>query len=369
MTCRSQVVHAVTDPYHAGNPAQYGAVMADPTPYLSAMTGTSATLVSIIGGLLVARFVGLDSEQQGAQKLVEEAEARLQVAQQRAEDARQRVQRWDASDFLQTPDVLTSVKSGATDLTELRRHADCYLDDDELAPYVDEVSQEFQRARQYFAKHPLSPSEQLLDARGEWHRVRRNFKDLPEIVWDDAWSLIFDEAVLKAVQSAEKRRQADKSRKAYYPSPLASPGITPLMVKAIKPRDHTDWRAIKARRYDARVVASERAVQQVQDLENELARLRRAHSKVVKPDGRMLSALIVLALFTVIGVVLPLWVMSQGPKDITPHIQWMFWLFASALLILLGYMAIYLRALMTRRSMSLSPPEGGAPSTARALTE
>jgi hypothetical protein len=54
--------------------------MADPTPYLSTMTATSAALVSIIGGLLVARFVGLDSEHQGAQKLVAEAEARLALA-------------------------------------------------------------------------------------------------------------------------------------------------------------------------------------------------------------------------------------------------------------------------------------------------
>ncbi|MEV6543421.1 hypothetical protein [Streptomyces sp. NPDC051665] len=343
--------------------------MADPTSYLSTMTATSATLVSIIGGLLVARFVGLDSEQQGAQKLVEEAEARLNVARQRADEAQQRVQRWDASDFLQTPAVLKLIKDGTTDLDELRQHADCHLNDDELTPYVDEVSQEFQQAEQYFAEHPLSPDEKLLDAHGEWHRNRRNFKELPLIVWDEAWSLAFDEVVINAAKAAENRRKAKQSRTLGYSFPSVPSSFTPSMIKAMVPRDTTDWRAITARRYDARVVASERAGQQVQDLENELARLRRAHSEVVRPDGRMLWALVVLAVFTVIGVVLPLWVMSHGPKDITPHIRWMFWLFASALVILLGYMAIYLRALMTRRPMPLDTPESSTPPTARALSE
>ncbi|WP_181802312.1 hypothetical protein [Streptomyces shenzhenensis] len=342
--------------------------MADPTPYLSTMTGTSATLVSIIGGLLVARFVGLDSEQQGAQKLVEEAKARLNIARQRADEARQKVERWDASDFLQTPAVLSLIKSGTTDLVELRRHADCYLEDVELTPYVDEVSHEFHEAKQYFAEHPLSPDEGLLDAHGEWHRVRRHFDDLPPIMWDEAWSLIFDETVMDAVKAAE-RRKAQQRRTGSFSLPSVMSGITPSMIRAITPRDNTDWRAIRARRYDAKVLASERADQQVQDLDNELVRLRQAHSEVVRPDGRMLWALVVLAVFTVVGVGLPLWVMSQGPRDITPHIRWLFWLFGGALATLLIYMALYLRALMTRRSMALGTPESSAPPAARALSE
>ena len=35
----------------------------DPAPFLSTIIGTSATLVAIVGGLLVARLVSLDSDE------------------------------------------------------------------------------------------------------------------------------------------------------------------------------------------------------------------------------------------------------------------------------------------------------------------
>ncbi len=50
--------------------------MPDPTPFLFAIAAVSATLVVIIGGLLVARFVSPDREQQGAQQLLDNASGR-----------------------------------------------------------------------------------------------------------------------------------------------------------------------------------------------------------------------------------------------------------------------------------------------------
>jgi hypothetical protein len=67
----------------------------DPTPFLSTIAGASSGLVAIVGGLLVARFVSLDSEQQGAQRVLDDAEARLAIAWQRARDAADRLLRWD----------------------------------------------------------------------------------------------------------------------------------------------------------------------------------------------------------------------------------------------------------------------------------
>jgi hypothetical protein len=39
-------------------------VPVDPAPFLSTVILASAAFVAIVGGLLVARFVGLDSDQQ-----------------------------------------------------------------------------------------------------------------------------------------------------------------------------------------------------------------------------------------------------------------------------------------------------------------
>lgn len=45
-------------------------VTIDPTPFLSTIVATSAALVTIIGGLLVAKFVGLDADQRTTRKVL-----------------------------------------------------------------------------------------------------------------------------------------------------------------------------------------------------------------------------------------------------------------------------------------------------------
>ncbi len=349
--------------------------MADPTPYLSTMTATSAALVSIVGGLLVARFVGLDSEQQGAQRLVEDAEARLAVARQRAADAKKAVMRWDARDFLQDPRVLAAIKDGATDLGTLRELADCELEDADLGPVLAEVIGEFASARAYFEAHPLSATEDLLDAMGQWYRTRRVLPGLPNIDWDDVWSLVFDQAATDAAERAAEHRRKEEAkrqqqrptdRRSFYDlgvdaSSVRHPGDLLAGLAYSPSSGQTDWRAIHTRRYDALTMARERAAQRAEDLEGELARLRLEHLRAVRPDSRLAWGLGVLAVFTLVGVVLPLWVMSNSPQDITFHIQLLFWGFAAALAALLGYMLLYLVRLVTRKPAQ-QPVE--APATA-----
>jgi hypothetical protein len=93
--------------------------MADPTPFLSTITGASAGLVAIIGGLLVNRFVGIDSEQQGAQAVLEQAEERLRIARARAEAAKQAWEALEVAEFLDDPDVLDAIRGGAREAAKL----------------------------------------------------------------------------------------------------------------------------------------------------------------------------------------------------------------------------------------------------------
>jgi hypothetical protein len=55
-----------------------------------------------------------------------------------------------------------------------------------------------------------------------------------------------------------------------------------------------------------------------------------------------------LVVFTAVGVALPLWVMSPGPKGLAA-VQWAFWPFALALALLVGYIVLYLAQLTGRR--------------------
>jgi hypothetical protein len=70
-----------------------------PDPFLSTITSISAALVAIVGGLLIARFVTLDGDQQGATKVLAEAEERAPTARRRADDAQQRLRRREAGTF------------------------------------------------------------------------------------------------------------------------------------------------------------------------------------------------------------------------------------------------------------------------------
>jgi hypothetical protein len=79
----------------AGRPAASGVhVIIDPSPFLTTVVTTSAALVAIIGGLLVAKFVGLDSDQRTSRKILTAARERLELARRRAQKAWHDILRW-----------------------------------------------------------------------------------------------------------------------------------------------------------------------------------------------------------------------------------------------------------------------------------
>jgi hypothetical protein len=297
-------------------------MVVDPAPFLSTIASASSGLVAIVGGLLVARFVTLDSEQQGAQRVLDDAEARLATARQRAQEAVERLLRWDAWDFLYTRTVLEAIDEGVQDLAELRRRGDATgLTDDELQPFVQEVRQELARAHEVL--EDIVPAYKDLETR-RWDAFRRGTPTLPQIRWDLAWEIVFDQIVVD--REAERR------------SVLAGP--PPDFLRPLSARPPTDWEAIGARRRDDLVANRERAEQQVEDFESEVQRLRQARDAVVRPQG-LGWGLIILGYFAAVGVVVPILLMSRGPRDLTPLMGWLvFSAFFSGLLALLCYMAV-----------------------------
>lgn len=108
----------------------------DPTPFLSTIVATSAALVAIIGGLLVARFVGLDSDQRGSRKVLTDADDRLMLARTRERAAWQEVLRWDADEFFNSRTVVKAiVDQGVTSVDDLTRIASWRHTPAELDPF------------------------------------------------------------------------------------------------------------------------------------------------------------------------------------------------------------------------------------------
>jgi hypothetical protein len=73
--------------------------MPDPSAFLSTIAAASAAMVAIVGGLLVARFVTIASEQEGAQRLLDDAEGRLATGRRREGKARDNLRNSDIEPF------------------------------------------------------------------------------------------------------------------------------------------------------------------------------------------------------------------------------------------------------------------------------
>jgi len=270
----------------------------DPAPFLSTIILASAGLVAIIGGLLVARFVGLDSDERTNRRVVMDAAARLGSARRRVREAHASLQYWQARDFLDAPKVVEAIGRGVSELDELRRFAKSPLSDSELQPFVSEVVDEFARVRRLFSGGQGSDVE--VATLGRWPRV-----------------------LLQVAEEAEE--------------PSSDTYLEPV-----------DRSQIEVRRYDEARAANERAQQRVEDYEDELRRLREAHAEIVRPDARLWWGVGILIAFAIVGVALPAWVMSQGPKDLAT-VQWLVYPFGGALAILLAYIVVYLAQLSRRK--------------------
>lgn len=113
-------------------------------------------MVAIVGGLLVARFVTIQSEQEGAQQLLDDAQSRLDTAQNREQQAQDRLNYWDVDDFFDR-DVIRAINEGKQDIADLRE-AGSYtpLSDEQLAEIVQKITSEFETARREFRIAPAS---------------------------------------------------------------------------------------------------------------------------------------------------------------------------------------------------------------------
>jgi hypothetical protein len=321
-------------------------VTTDPGPFLSTIVGTSATLVAIVGGLLVARFVGLDSDQRTSRKVVGDAFERLAAARDRAAAAWRDLLAWDADDFFRSEVVLKAIDAGAAELGDLARLGDWPHGEDDLRPFVAEVADEFLSARTVLPGI-LSVTDM------KWRQFRRTATQLPEIRWAGAWEYVYDAIMTELVEEAKDALDAAADEDALlgglYNSinRMALDVRSPARRKTMQsPSGASDARAAAARRHVELAAARQRALQQVEEYESECRRSLREHAFIMSPDVRLWWGVGIVVAFAVVGVAVPLWVLGEGPKDLAT-VRWLFWLFAAGLAALLGYIVVYL-ALLTR---------------------
>ncbi len=279
--------------------------------------------MAIVGGLLVARFVTIQSEQDGAQQLLDDAKERLATAQRRQQEAESRLYNWDVNDFFDR-DVIRAINNGKQETADLRDVGGYTpLTNEQLADVTQIIVSEFETARR--ALKELLPQAEAASYPG-WEEFRRSQAKLPETSWEEIWGMVYTDLITP-------------------PQPPWNPyqlhGMTPADVESMRAlalSRPVEYRAVDMQHRDALQTDLGRAVQQAEDLESEVQRLRRAREAIVRPKGLGLG-LVILGYFTLTGVVVPIWLMSRAPQRLTPTLGLVtFLLFFSGLIALLGYM-------------------------------
>jgi hypothetical protein len=342
----------------------------DPGLFLATIATVSAALVAIVGGLLVARFVGLDSDQRANQRARDAAQARLDSARSRAEQAHNDRIWWEAWDFLFGYEVFHAIGEGVTDLAELRRLATCPVADHELLPLINETAREIDAARQAMADNP--PAQDELTA--HWDGFEEYQKRVHNIKSSRAWRLVFDDKADEFYREREREREHERERRqrdqAERPQPSLFPGLKGIDIAGLSsilgsgtggrsgPKLKAATSDTGARRYDEIQAEELRTQQRAEDYENELERLEAEHSQIAGPTGWLWTAVVILISFAMVGIVLPLWEMARGPVDLLA-VKWVIWPFFGALAGLLGYMFFYLKRLTGRHAVR--SPSSGTP--------
>lgn len=147
-------------------------------------------MVAIVGGLLVARFVSIASEQEGAQRLLEEARDRLSTARRREGGARDRLRGWYINDFFEYK-VIRAIGDGEQDIRQLRKIGDdTPLTDHELTEAVKTIAGEFSVARDTLGQ--LVSEDTAQSTNPEWKDFKQSHTSLPETKWDEVWDIAYE---------------------------------------------------------------------------------------------------------------------------------------------------------------------------------
>lgn len=278
-------------------------------------------MVAIVGGLLVARFVTIQSEQDGAQQLLDDGQERLATAQRRQQEAESRLYDRDVDSFFDR-DVIRAISEGKQGVADLRDTGGyTQLTDEQLTEVTQIIVLEFETARRVLKE--LLPQAEAASYPA-WEEFKRSRTDLPETNWEEVWETAYGDLITPTQPTRYS------SLLGGFNSPI------PLSIIPIPP----EISVLRGQRRDALRTNLDRAAQQVEDIESEVQRLRRAREAIVRPKGLGLG-LVILGYFTLTGVIVPLWLMSRAPQQLTPTLGLVaFLLFFSGLIALLGYMVL-----------------------------
>lgn len=298
----------------------------DPNNFLATLSQSSAAIVAIIGGFLVSRLVALSSEREGIKRQLKAANQRLSLHEVDYGPAHAyRLERSKAAlvDFIQDDLVKIHLEHKTPDFDELllkENHIPRGSSFDEILPFAQALSEEVARA--------VEQVKQVLRS-------------------DDVDSIDLDDLRPRGLDVSETNEHLYEDIVAQLRQTLPSPRRGPFDFSA--PNFNLGlltpgWvREVDARRLDESIRDELHLKALVISSKEEVARLQDDLDQFAQPVG-VVSAVAILGIFSILGIVLPLIVMVLDFNSIP------LWLalsllgaFTLGLTAVLGYIIWYLR--------------------------
>lgn len=288
-------------------------------------------MVAIVGGLLVSRFVSIDTTQQVAKQRFDSIQVGLKAADEKLLQFRREATWQRAQTLLLNKKFLTGLlQADDIKLSHLRTFSGAGpLSDDQLEEVASRVQPQLHEAA---ATLPRLMSQQAPGDWGrlpEWHEFRNSHAGLASIQLPWAWGHVYDAFV---ALGEPLPRNPKPSRLLGPQSPLMD-AITSGGLDIA-----SDW---VRQQGAARTDAAERDTVQQELYRDGLDRqYQQAYQDFLdaSADDRLLRfGLIVLIYYTLAGVVYPIYLLRGNPQSFTATVNFAFWLFCTGLGALLVY--------------------------------
>lgn len=298
--------------------------MIDEGSLLATLAQSSAAVVAIVGGFLVSRLVQLSSEREGLRRQL--ARAQDELAHVAASHGEARADRLANSprDFYHwvIDDLVQAGPAGPEREALLEENVPRGSSAEEMAPYLDDLIKEVAQVKDAVAKYVRGGDVDTLDiddlrARGLWVPPEQ----------EDLYSRV-------AAGVAER-----------LPTPRYGSPSAGLLARAAIGMINPVTRSTDLRRLDESIRDESDLRGRMAMLEAEVARAKREISLIGRPAG-VTSAIVILAIYSVLGIVAPVVVMGLGLDTLAAWLEWLLWgMFVLGLSAVLVYIFWYARIL------------------------
>lgn len=298
--------------------------MIDEGSLLATLAQSSAAVVAIVGGFLVSRLVQLSSEREGLRRQLVRAQGELahvataydEAHEYRLANSRQDFREWVVDDLIRAdPATLDRVGLLADNIprgSSVEEMAS-YLDD-----LIDEVAQAKTAVMKYVRRDDVDTLH-LDDLRERGLQVPEAQEDLYEMVLD--WA-------------AEQLPRPRTYGLSVMPPRLGLGSIVNPVTRS------TELRRLDESIRDEQDLRSRNTM-----LEGDITRLKREIDLLGRPAG-VTSAIVILAIYSVLGIVAPVVVMGLGLATLAAWLEWLLLgLFILGLSAVLAYIFWYAKTL------------------------